>query len=109
MSNSNFTNMAVVQRGSITIGIATGGASPALAAHLKTQIEAAVGEEYAQLARWLAELRSVVGSRLLTQAEREAFWQRVINSRILEHLRQGDEAQARAEFDQLWADAEQEI
>ena len=108
-TNSDFTNMATIQRGIITIGISTGGASPALSTHLKTQIESVVGEEYTQLAHWLAELRPLAIGQLATHADREAFWHRVINSSILEHLQQGDKGRARAELDRLWAEARQNL
>jgi precorrin-2 dehydrogenase / sirohydrochlorin ferrochelatase len=107
MSNSGFSSMAVIRRGSISIGIATNGASPALSAYLKTQIAAAVGEEYTLMAHWLAELRPLVSNKLTTNAAREMFWRSVVASPILEHLRQGDEALAHAELEKLWAEAEQ--
>ena len=52
--------MATVRRGEITLAVATDGASPALAAHLREKLEAAIGEEYATLADWLGELRPLV-------------------------------------------------
>lgn len=106
-SRGDFSNMAAVRRGNITVAIATGGASPALASHLKTRIESVVGAEYAQLAQWLTELRPLVRSTLKSNAARENFWHSVVSSPILEHLRQGNQILARAELDQLWAEAEQ--
>ena len=42
---SDFTMPAIVRRGEITIAINTGGASPALARHLRRRIEQAIGEQ----------------------------------------------------------------
>ncbi len=102
--NSDFTNMAVIRRGAITVGIATGGASPALTAQLKARVSAVIGEEYAVLARWLAELRPLVQQRVLSETERAAFWREVLDSAVLDALRGGDETGARAIIDRLWAE-----
>ncbi|RME72203.1 MAG: hypothetical protein D6784_13850, partial [Chloroflexi bacterium] len=48
---------ATVHRGAVKIAISTGGASPALARHLRRQVEQIIGPEYAVLADILAGLR----------------------------------------------------
>jgi siroheme synthase-like protein len=101
----NFMSMAAIHRGEITIGVATGGASPALAVHLREQIEAVVGGEYARLARWLGELRPLVRAQVGSEARRRDLWHAILNSPVLEHLRSGDERGARAIIDTLVADA----
>lgn len=87
---SRFSSMVTVQRPPITVALATGGASPALAAHLKGRLAAAVGEEYAAFARWLGDLRPLVKARFATQPERQAFWEAVMGSEALTLLRAGD-------------------
>lgn len=57
---SGFHVPAVVRRGRLTLAVATAGASPAVAAKLKRQLEAAYGEEYAPYLELLHELRGVV-------------------------------------------------
>jgi len=104
-SDSDFTNMAVLRRGAITIGISTHGASPALSAHLKEIVARAVGEEYATLVWWLGEYRTVAQQQIGSENVRTAFWRAVLNSTILEQLRDGDETQARATLDALWSEA----
>jgi precorrin-2 dehydrogenase / sirohydrochlorin ferrochelatase len=106
-SQSDFTSMARVHRGTIMLGVATGGTSPALAAHLKTVVSEAIGDEYVILAQWLAELRPVVQQRLSSESARAAFWHSVMDSLILNLLRIGDEAKARTLLDGLWAFAQQ--
>ncbi len=101
----DFHTMAAIRRGQVTVGIGTGGASPALAAHLRQRLEAAIGSEYGTLAAWLLELRPVVRARIGTRDARAAFWQRVIESPVLAYLRAGDEAGARRLFDQLAGEA----
>lgn len=85
---------AVVRRGDVTIAIATGGASPALAALLRSRVNAAVGEEVVELARLLAELRtSVSGQR--TQPERQDLFRELANDELLALVRESGTGAAR--------------
>ncbi len=106
-SGHDFSSMATIRRGDITIATATGTASPALAAHLRRKIEAEIGVEYATLARWLAELRPFVKTNV-PSADRPTLWRTIINSAVLDYLRAGDEAGARAIIDTLVAEAHKE-
>lgn len=99
--DSDFQNMAAIRRGPITLGISTGGASPALAAHLRAHLEKTVGEEYAVLAHWLAEVRPLVRQRITNQAARAQLWHHILDSAILDHLRSGDAITARKSFETL--------
>lgn len=101
----DLTSMAALRRGRITLAVATAGASPALAAHLRNLLETVIGEEYAILADWLAELRPFVRDQLPSADTRRTLWQLVIDSSLLEHLRAGDEAAARVEFNRLLVEA----
>ena len=103
----SFQSMAVVRRGKITIAIATGGASPALSAHLRAKLEREIGEEYVTLTRWLGDLRPQI-KRSGTPASRRALWRSILDSSALALLRDGDEAGARAIIDALIADAADE-
>jgi len=94
----DFASMATVRRGAITLAVATGGASPALAAHLREKLEVAVGTEYATLADWLAELRPSVRATGTPETRRD-MWRAIIASPALDRLRAGDEAGARAIID----------
>ncbi len=53
----SFLVPAVVRRGSVTVAVSTGGASPALASWLRRELESAVGPEFAELALRLADER----------------------------------------------------
>ena len=53
----SFLVPAVVRRGSVTVAVSTGGASPALASWLRRELEGAVGPEFAELALRLADER----------------------------------------------------
>jgi precorrin-2 dehydrogenase / sirohydrochlorin ferrochelatase len=102
---SDFSSMATLRRGLVTIAIATQGAAPALAAHLHTRLESVIGSEYGTLAQWMFELRPVVRERVAPQQRRRDLWWAMINSPALELLRQGDEAEAYAIVQKLVNDA----
>jgi siroheme synthase-like protein len=86
---------AVVRRGKVTIAIGTGGSSPALAQHLRRELEAAIGPEYELLADNLAEFRLRVQASLPAE-KREAFWRELIDA-LLPLLRKGKLVEARQE------------
>lgn len=54
----DFILPSLVERGDLTIACGTGGASPALARHLREELENIYGEEYATLINILGKLRS---------------------------------------------------
>ncbi|MEP7292417.1 MAG: bifunctional precorrin-2 dehydrogenase/sirohydrochlorin ferrochelatase [Chloroflexota bacterium] len=103
-ASGDFSSMTAIHRGEIMIAISTGGASPALAAHLRDKLEAHIGEEYVTLARWLGELRPLVKAQIPAHARRD-LWRAIIASSALDCLRSGDEAGARAIIDALIAQA----
>jgi len=102
---SDYSSMAAVRRGKITVAAATDGASPALAAHLRRRLELLIGDEYEIVADWLAELRPVVQKHIPSPEARRILWESILDSPILDHLRQGDEWAARREIDCLLAEA----
>ena len=90
----NFYVPALLERGPVSLAISTGGASPALAKHLRVVLEAVVGEEYGELSELMAGLRGEMFDRYDEQADRAAAWQRLLDSDVLELLRRGERAQA---------------
>ena len=95
---------AIVRRGQIAIAISTGGASPALAKHLRAEIEKTISAEYELLARLLAELRPRVQARV-PRERREALWHELIDA-TLPLLQAGDERAAREAIQALTQKAE---
>jgi siroheme synthase-like protein len=74
----SFILPAVHREGPIAVAVSTGGASPALAQHLRDEIAAIVRPEHAVLAEQLRELRPWARSHLPTyEARREYFAQLV--------------------------------
>ncbi|MCA0458119.1 MAG: bifunctional precorrin-2 dehydrogenase/sirohydrochlorin ferrochelatase [Chloroflexi bacterium] len=101
----DFMSMAAIERHSITIGISSGGASPELAAHIRERVSDLIGAEYGTLSVWLGEARPIVQAAIDAQPQRAALWRRIIESPILERLKQGDTSAAREHFDTLIREA----
>jgi siroheme synthase-like protein len=97
-THSDVLAPAVLRRGDLTLAISTGGASPALAAALRRQLESQFGDEYAALVELLGALRDRVKAVIPDRGRRERFWQRLITrdlNALLELLRRGEHAEAR--------------
>ena len=70
----SFILPAVHRHEPIAIAVSTGGASPALAQHLRDQIATVVRPEHAELANRLRELRPWAKSHFATYEERKAYF-----------------------------------
>jgi len=92
----NFFVPAAVRRGPILLTVSTGGGSPALAKRIRRELEKQIGPEYGDLAELLAGLRETVTGNLPRQADRSQAWERILDSRVLELIRQGKRAEAEA-------------
>ncbi len=99
--DSDFSNMAVVDRSPLIVALSTNGASPAMLRELKKQLERAIGDEYAILGEWLGELREPLKSQLDSQMARETLYRRILDSDVLPLLRDGQPEIARRIFDRI--------
>ena len=90
----NFILPAVHRNGPIAVAVSTGGASPALAQRLRSEIGALVDNSYARLAGLLAALRPWAKERLATYEDRKAFFDDIVKGPVdpVALLRAGDEA-----------------
>lgn len=87
---------AEVRRGPITVGITTGGASPALARRLSRSLAEWVGPEYGRLAELLAELRIQLRTTGgLSQSERARLFTALVDGPLLDLLKHENDEQAR--------------
>lgn len=88
-----------VRRGDLTIAVSTAGRAPAVARHLRQELEDAYGPEYGELVRVLGDVREApeVRSHLdgLDAGGRRAAWRSVPMADILGLLRNGDSQSAR--------------
>jgi uroporphyrin-III C-methyltransferase/precorrin-2 dehydrogenase/sirohydrochlorin ferrochelatase len=87
----HFIAPAIHRQGDVTVAVSTGGASPALAVHLRDTIARRVGPEYGELASLLAALRPIVAEAIPDHATRARLWHEIVASgSALRRLRRGD-------------------
>jgi precorrin-2 dehydrogenase / sirohydrochlorin ferrochelatase len=88
----NFILPAIVRTGPLAIAISTAGASPALAKRMKAEVSELFGEEYAQLAIMLNDVRGWAKGTLPTYQDRKAFFEAIVNGEPdpIQLLRDGD-------------------
>ncbi|RYX80317.1 bifunctional precorrin-2 dehydrogenase/sirohydrochlorin ferrochelatase [bacterium] len=91
--NSDFHTQAIVRRGPITLGLSTEGASPAVSAHLRREIESLIGPEWEALFALIAETNAPARSQ-----SRAALWKWVLASPLLDLLREGKSEEAKAQL-----------
>ena len=88
-----FTFGSVHRRGDLTIAISTNGWAPAVAVRLKEKLQHEIGAEYEALLQMLKQVRPEITSRIREFGARRALWYRIVDSELLQLLRQGqDEA-----------------
>jgi precorrin-2 dehydrogenase / sirohydrochlorin ferrochelatase len=92
---------AIIDKGSVTLAVSTGGKSPALARTLKEDLQRMVGPEYAEVNDALGTLRESAKRVLPTDVDRKRFFDGIIAKGILDMLRDG----RRREAYQVIADA----
>jgi siroheme synthase-like protein len=78
----NFILPAVHRQGPIAVAVSTGGASPALAKRLRSQIADLIGPEHADLAEELRALRPEVKKRFSTYEERRDYFEDLVTKRL---------------------------
>jgi siroheme synthase-like protein len=88
----NFILPAIVRTGPLAIAISTAGSSPALAKRMKREVSELFGDEYAQLAVMLNDVRGWAKGTLPTYQDRKAFFEGIVNGEPdpIELLRHGD-------------------
>ncbi len=78
----NFILPAVHRQGPIAVAVSTGGASPALAKRLRSEIAELVGPEHAELAEELRAMRPEVRERFATYEERRDYFEEIVEARL---------------------------
>jgi siroheme synthase-like protein len=100
-AHCTFIAGSVVRRGPLTVAISTGGSAPALAVRLRERLERELGAEYGDFLGLMSSLREPLARRYPEFATRRRLWYRLVDSDLLEQLRAGDPARARARAEQL--------
>ena len=76
----SFLFPALVKRGSLSVGISTGGASPTAAIYLKEQIAALLPENFEELLAFLDSLRPMLKVEIPEEARRSKAFSRLFRS-----------------------------
>jgi precorrin-2 dehydrogenase/sirohydrochlorin ferrochelatase len=93
----NFVVPAIVRRGNLLLAVTTGGCSPALAARIRTELEATYGPEYAPYVELLGEVRRHVLETIPDATKRQEALRKVAEEgEILTLIQQGDREDALA-------------
>ena len=97
----SFIAPAIVRRGDLSIAISTGGKAPVLAVRLRQRLEREVGEEHARFLALAGAAREPLAHRHPDFATRRELWYRLVDSDVLDLLRQGDETAALGRFEEI--------
>jgi len=90
----DFVLPSILRRGPITVAVGTGGASPALAAHLRRQLQEVVGHEYAMAADILGKLREILEKTGVEPAMRGRMFKDLVEAGLAEKLKDKDRSGA---------------
>lgn len=104
---SDFIVPAVVRRGRLCLAVTTDGKSPLFARRVRERLEATFGPEHGQFLDWLGEARETIKRQEPDEARRRAIFAALVDSRVLDLLREGRTAEARGEFERLLRSTEQ--
>ena len=85
----NFHVPAFFQRGSLTIAVSTGGASPAVAAMIRNKLAGEFGAEYEVLLDIMAMIRQRLRDGDDSQVERKKIYKKILHDDIVEWIRSG--------------------
>lgn len=89
-----FIMPSMLVRGDLMVAVSTSGGSPALAGRLRREIDQVLGPEYEQALEVLARLRERLQAACLPAVERQALLAGLVDSELLDCLRNHDAAAA---------------
>lgn len=93
----SFIAPAIVKQGDLVIAISTGGASPAVAKHLRKELASRVGQDYARMIRLLGSLRGRAKRRLPDFQARKRYFDSLVDGHVFQLVRTGRMAVAKRE------------
>jgi len=104
-----FIAPSILRRGDLTVAISTAGSAPALAVRLRQRLERELGEEHARFLDLARSVRAPLAARTPSFAERKERWYRLVDSDVLDLLRQGKHGAARQRFTDILGVSPEEL
>jgi siroheme synthase-like protein len=101
LAHCGFLAPSIVRRGDLAVAISTNGKAPTLAVRLRQRFERELGEEYGRFLALAGSVRSRLAACRPDFAERREIWYRLVDSDVLDRLREGEEEAARARFAEI--------
>ncbi len=101
LAHCGFLAPSVVRRGDLSVAISTNGKAPALAVRLRQRLERELGEEYGRFLALAGSVRSRLAARKPDFGERRELWYRLVDSDVLDLLREGEDEAARVRFAEI--------
>jgi uroporphyrin-III C-methyltransferase/precorrin-2 dehydrogenase/sirohydrochlorin ferrochelatase len=95
---SDFHTPALIDRGEVVVGIATGGSAPILARDVRARVEAALPDSLGVLAKLAGDIRETVKKAVPNALARRRFWERAFRGRPRDLATAGDISGARREM-----------
>jgi len=93
----DFIAPAIVRRGDISLSISTNGKMPALAAHLRRELEKSFGEEYTRLLELTTPMRAQLATQHLDYTVRQQLWRKLFEeTELIDLVRRGETEAARS-------------
>lgn len=102
---SHFTVPATLRRGSLTISVSTGGASPELARRLTGELAERYDEVYADYVDFLAQCRREILRRVPERNKREQLFAALLDPVFLQWTKEGNLEERAIRFHELLASA----
>ena len=90
----DFIFPSILERGSITVAVSTGGSSPVLARLLRTKLETMIPGAYGRLAKIISENRIPVRKKLINSKSNRIFWEEMLNGNFAELVLSGQDDEA---------------
>jgi siroheme synthase-like protein len=100
-AHCRFILPSVHRQGDLLIAVSTSGRCPALAVRLREQFAAEFGPHYAKFLEMAADLRRRMAGAIPDFSTRRRLWYRIVDSPALALLRDGRNAEARAEVEAI--------
>lgn len=97
----NFILPATLRRGKLIISVSTSAQSPQLAKKIKEDLQKLYGNEYEILVDLLGKLRTKVATKYKNEQARRIFWQKLINSDLIDYIKNNKEKEIQSEIQSL--------